>query len=142
MLVVKVHISNLAAQTGASLFQQTHTPPTAVFLPSSAQASAERKWVYDKTENLTPSELSSSSRGYTHLIVEAPVPAELEKSALWKRQWAVEGERWVIDREIVREVVNAAKRGDVAAAVEAQRLLVKAGVANVREEKLVELERK
>ncbi|KAF5393293.1 hypothetical protein D9757_000466 [Collybiopsis confluens] len=69
-----VHISNLAAQTGASLFLQVHTPPfasTSLFSSASLtdQLSMYPWTVYDKTENLTLDELSAS-RDVTHLISE------------------------------------------------------------------------
>ncbi|KAF8440477.1 alpha-1,6-mannosyltransferase subunit [Boletus edulis BED1] len=61
---VHVHISNLAAQTGASLFLHEHAPPLSAFLSSDAS------WTYNKTESLTPSMISASS--FSHLIAETP----------------------------------------------------------------------
>lgn len=62
-----VHICNLAAQTGASLFTQKHSPPGLITQPGS-----DTPVVYSKTESLTPSQLTSGSPPYdfTHLIIE------------------------------------------------------------------------
>ena len=71
---MRVHISNLAAQTGASLFLQTHSAP---YHPSLPNPSLGLNWTYDKTENLV---VYSPSR-FTHLIAEAsePVPRGWKK---------------------------------------------------------------
>ncbi|KIP11676.1 glycosyltransferase family 22 protein [Phlebiopsis gigantea 11061_1 CR5-6] len=60
---VHVHISNLAAQTGASLFQQVHTPPYPPWAGNTAL------WIYNKTENVTPAQLTAN-RQITHAIAE------------------------------------------------------------------------
>lgn len=70
MLTVHVHIANLAAQSGASLFLHTHAPPYRArlgILPPFA--SAARPWIYNKTENLTPADIAYDSR-FTHVIAE------------------------------------------------------------------------
>ncbi|KAI0351772.1 hypothetical protein OH77DRAFT_1506366 [Trametes cingulata] len=64
---VHVHISNLAAQTGASLFLHSHAPP---FLPG-MDVGHPTDWVYNKTENLTIEQLTASNH-ITHLIAEIP----------------------------------------------------------------------
>lgn len=86
---VHVHISNLAAQTGASLFLHEHAPPyifTGGFGPV-----APHGWVYNKTEGLTPSMLASSS--FTHLISEYPDVGDNEWSVVDQipsfRRWRV-----------------------------------------------------
>ncbi|KAG7089167.1 hypothetical protein E1B28_010872 [Marasmius oreades] len=93
-----VHISNLAAQTGASLFLQTHAPP---FIEGSGRPSA---WTtYNKTEGLTVKSLGSSKH-FTHIISEVPLEefGWINKSK-WKEVGVVYGfERWVIDRRILR----------------------------------------
>ncbi|KAI0787333.1 Alg9-like mannosyltransferase family-domain-containing protein [Fomes fomentarius] len=63
---VHVHICNLAAQTGASLFLHNNAPP----FVSSLNGTHHTSWVYDKTENLTLDDLTRSEE-ITHLIVEA-----------------------------------------------------------------------
>lgn len=70
--IVHVHISNLAAQTGASLFLHEHAPPffPLVFGAGTDPAVTAISWTYNKTEGLTPAMLSSS--GFTHLIAESP----------------------------------------------------------------------
>ncbi|KAI0094379.1 Alg9-like mannosyltransferase family-domain-containing protein [Irpex rosettiformis] len=65
---VHVHISNLAAQTGASLFLQTHTPPYFPDLGVHPQHPTS-DWVYNKTENITPEEITAN-RHITHVIAE------------------------------------------------------------------------
>ncbi|KAL5504359.1 PIM1 [Sanghuangporus vaninii] len=80
---VHVHISNLAAQTGASLFLQTHAPPYPSFLPT--LESKQNNWIYNKTENLTPSDITSS-RHFTHAIIEA---SDLNSNAFPLESWEV-----------------------------------------------------
>ncbi|KAJ3916915.1 alpha-1,6-mannosyltransferase subunit [Lentinula edodes] len=77
-----VHISNLAAQTGASLFLQEHSPPFPSF--SSQNQIPTYPWtVYDKTENLTLEELSGSLN-ITHLIAEWS-PVEMKsRMRIWR----------------------------------------------------------
>ena len=65
-----VHIDNLAAQTGASLFAQTHAPPYPSYLASSSLRHT-RSWTYNKTEHLSPEDLTSSTH-FTHVITESP----------------------------------------------------------------------
>ncbi len=85
---VHVHISNLAAQTGASLFLQTHAPP---YLPDYSIAPPEHSayWKYDKTENLTPAALTASSN-ITHAIAEITdrtAPNSFAATGFPKHQW-------------------------------------------------------
>jgi len=85
--LVHVHISNLAAQTGASLFLQTHSAPYYPTLPS---PSPGLNWTYDKTENLT----TYSTSRFTHLIAEASEPVPLG----WKKLDCVKGfDRWSLN---------------------------------------------
>ncbi|KAH8099358.1 alpha-1,6-mannosyltransferase subunit [Cristinia sonorae] len=65
---VHVHLSNLAAQTGASLFLQTHTGP---YILSTDLRKRSHTWTYDKTENLTSISLTASPE-ITHVIAECP----------------------------------------------------------------------
>lgn len=102
---VHVHISNLAAQTGASLFLQINSspyPPTSlVSAPSNLKAPLE--WTYDKTESLTPQSLTASG-AITHLISESPlttIPSKLQKQ--WQAVESVEGfDRWVVDWDLIK----------------------------------------
>lgn len=80
---VHVHVSNLAAQTGASLFLHTHAPP---FLPGLDSTPNTKHWTYDKTENLSPKELSAA-REITHLIAESEKTASAYNSWYTSSQW-------------------------------------------------------
>jgi alpha-1,6-mannosyltransferase len=70
-MAVHVHIGNLAAQSGASLFLHTHSPPYRPHLgivPPSI--SAADPWIYNKTEeNLTSADIAYDSL-FTHAIAE------------------------------------------------------------------------
>ena len=88
---VHVHISNLAAQTGASLFLQTRSTP---YHPSLSAPSLGRNWTYNKTENLT----TYSPSRFTHLIAEAsePVPRG------WKKVDCIEGfDSWSLNPDVL-----------------------------------------
>ncbi|KAH6913509.1 alpha-1,6-mannosyltransferase subunit [Coprinopsis sp. MPI-PUGE-AT-0042] len=74
---IHVHISNLAAQTGASLFHQDNAPP---YHPAMA-APLAASWTYNKTEGLQMDDLMSPRSPFTHLIVES-LPAQLHPD--WK----------------------------------------------------------
>ena len=95
--IVHVHISNLAAQTGASLFLHRNAPP---FHPAIG-APPRADWVYDKTENLSFADLTRSSE-ITHLIAES---AALAPSAAkgWTPVAVVDGfDGWKVNREVAR----------------------------------------
>jgi len=84
---IRLHISNLAAQTGASLFLQENAAPYINGHISS--------WEYDKTEHLSDSDLLS----YTHQIAERP--------PLDERTWRVVEttqiyDGWTVDWDILR----------------------------------------
>ncbi|KAI0306185.1 Alg9-like mannosyltransferase family-domain-containing protein [Multifurca ochricompacta] len=79
---VHVHISNLATQSGASLFLHTHAPPywsRVGTLPPATSVSY--RWVYNKTENLTPVDVAYDSP-FTHVIAES-------RDALPTGQWEI-----------------------------------------------------
>ncbi|KAJ7496638.1 glycosyltransferase family 22 protein [Mycena latifolia] len=100
---VKAHISNLALQSGASLFTLVHAPPYPSFLTPNASAPA---WVYDRTD------APASYAGFTHLVGESAAPPTEGASGFgfMKKKdvgWAPVGsvwafERWAVDWELVR----------------------------------------
>ena len=107
---VHVHISNLAAQTGASLFLHTHAPP---FLPSiSIPIPETHAWTYNKTEALAPAVLTRSP-ALTHLIAEAGA-AQLQSfpASAWRRVEGVAGfDGWAV-APWVAPAVRAGLRGE------------------------------
>ncbi|KAJ7592689.1 glycosyltransferase family 22 protein [Mycena floridula] len=81
-----VHLCNLAAQSGASLFLQIHSPPYPS--PSLLKTSfVEAAWIYNKTEMLTMQSLSDS-KALTHLIIEIEPSAKVE--ARWRTTRSIE----------------------------------------------------
>jgi alpha-1,6-mannosyltransferase len=86
-----VHISNLAAQTGASLFLHEHAPPYLV-------PPHTRNWTYDKTESLPPLAFSSPHSNITHFIAESK---DLHGKG-WEVVEGVEGfVRWRLDLDAI-----------------------------------------
>lgn len=94
---VHVHISNLAAQTGASLFTQRHSDPQ--WQHSGSEAG--NQWKYDKTEGLLVDELTKAGSPYTHLILEE-LPSE---KVLKKRGWRVVSTVNALERVRVQPLV-------------------------------------
>lgn len=131
-----MHISNLAAQTGASLFLHTHAPP---FL-SEFTTPLNRDWVYDKTENLTP-QLLTGSKAVTHVIAEcdggnSALPTGFSPS-YWRPVASIPGfDRWRINPQLP-ELAKGKGRG----LVEVLSVLVRP-LEMVSSEKLVIMERK
>ncbi|PPQ92580.1 hypothetical protein CVT25_007272 [Psilocybe cyanescens] len=103
-----VHISNLAAQTGASLFLQLNAPPH--YLPSHQQE--QQPWSYNKTENLTPDILSSASTPFTHLISEIPPSTDWRMDRTWRVVKDIKSfDRWAVDWELLS--FRGKKKGDL-----------------------------
>lgn len=100
-----IHISNLAAQSGASLFLQLHSSPHYYYQPLST---TRDEWNYNKTENLTTSALSSSP-AITHLISEIPPSKDPLLDAHWSTVKVIKGfDRWSIDWDILKAKGKAA----------------------------------
>lgn len=78
-MLVKLHICNLAAQTGASLFLHEHEQPI-LYSNGSINATGGLQWHYDKTEHLM------DLRPYSHAIVE-----ELSLVDGWHIEQVIEG---------------------------------------------------
>jgi alpha-1,6-mannosyltransferase len=107
---VHVHISNLAAQSGASLFLHTHTPPYRErfgILPPAADA-VYSPWIYNKTENLTPADMAYSSE-FTHVIAES---GDALPAGRWEIVDVVYGfAGWKVHRDILRLVRERGLQG-------------------------------
>ena len=95
-----VHISNLAAQTGASLFLQNHTPPYLMQL--GVQPPKSQNWVYNKTENLTQRDITNTPH-FTHVIAEAGDDAAGFTQSQWNVVENIQGfQRWIPNLEVLR----------------------------------------
>jgi alpha-1,6-mannosyltransferase len=95
-MTVHVHIANLAAQSGASLFLHTHAPPyrSPLGIRSPTISAA---WIYNKTENLAPTHIAYDSV-FTHVIAESrdSLPA-----GRWEVVDAIDGFRgWKVRKDI------------------------------------------
>ncbi|KAK7695295.1 hypothetical protein QCA50_002485 [Cerrena zonata] len=98
---VHVHISNLAAQTGASLFLQTHAPPYLTQIGIHPPPKSHN-WVYNKTENLTQLDITNT-KDFTHVIAEVGDDAAGFALQQWDVVEAVEGfERWVPNLDLLK----------------------------------------
>ncbi|KAH9885786.1 Alg9-like mannosyltransferase family-domain-containing protein [Cubamyces lactineus] len=126
---VHVHISNLAAQTGASLFLHSNAPP---FLPG-LDVGRPTNWVYDKTENMSIQALTSSKE-ITHLIAEIPSLSP-SVTQYWTPVAVIDGfDGWRLHTDVV-QAIKSAKVVDVLKALGNV-------LEMVRSEKLVILQRK
>ncbi|TFK36721.1 alpha-1,6-mannosyltransferase subunit [Crucibulum laeve] len=110
---VHVHISNLAAQTGASLFLQLNAPP---YLTSQRTLLADPAWIYDKSENLTFAQLTASP-SITHLITEVPPQERGRDTKQWREVAVTKGfDGWKLDRSLLsgpRKWEGLGKLGEV-----------------------------
>lgn len=89
-------MSNLAAQTGATLFLHERSPPYLLSIGTTPDAST---WTYNKTENLTLSKVADSD--FTHLIAES---SEIEGSR-WSAVDTIRSfRRWVLNEEVVKHL--------------------------------------
>jgi len=98
-ITVHVHIANLAAQSGASLFLHTHAPPYSLrlgILPP--VTSASHPWIYNKTEDLAPVDLAYNSP-FTHVIAES---GDALPASRWEVVDVIEGFRgWKVRKDVL-----------------------------------------
>jgi len=99
---VAVHISNLAAQTGASLFLQLYSPPyhssQHAYTPKIATLTP---WQYNKTENLSPSALSAAP--FAFLISEIPESSNSFLENHWTTLESFRGfDGWSLNWDLLR----------------------------------------
>jgi len=92
-----VHISNLAAQTGASLFLQLNAPPQYQIHERTTS------WIYNKTEKLSTASLSSSTSPFTHLISEISPDEDFTLEKSWRTVKVIQGfDRWTLDKDLLK----------------------------------------
>jgi alpha-1,6-mannosyltransferase len=98
-MTVHVHIANLAAQGGASLFLHTHAPPYRPNLGILPPAiSSAHPWVYNKTENLTPADVAFNSP-FTHAIAES---GDALPAGRWELVDVIDGfQGWKVRKDVL-----------------------------------------
>lgn len=119
-----IHISNLAAQSGASLFLQLHSSPHYYLQPLSI---THDEWNYNKTENLSISALCSlsSSPVITHLISEIPPSKDPLLDTHWYTVEVIKGfDRWSIDWDLLKAIGNVADLSKVLSLVKGDKLWI------------------
>ncbi|KAL1667227.1 Alg9-like mannosyltransferase family-domain-containing protein [Schizophyllum commune] len=112
---VHVHISNYAAQTGATLFQHERAPPYPEWVDD--EDLPARPWTYDKTEGVTLAALTRDAR-ITHAISEEP-PSKSSNivtatwgavdpiAASWEILAVIEAfDGWEIERQLSAELLR------------------------------------
>ena len=109
-ITVHIHVSNLAAQSGASLFLHSHAPPYRErmgILPPIASA-VYNPWIYNKTENLTPADIAYHS-AFTHVIAES---RDALPAGRWEIVDVIDGfEGWKLHRDVLGLVSERGLRG-------------------------------
>ena len=120
-----IHISNLAAQSGASLFLQLHSSPH--YHHHQHLFTTHDEWNYNKTENLTVSALCSlsSSPVITHLISEIPPSKDPLLDTHWYTVQVIKGfDRWSIDWDLLKAKGKAAGLSKVLRLVTSDKLWI------------------
>ncbi|KZV62383.1 glycosyltransferase family 22 protein [Peniophora sp. CONT] len=98
---VHVHISNLAAQTGSSLFLQTNAPPYPPYLHFKNPPA--HNWTYSKTENLSDDDLTRGP--FTHIIAEKAPSGWSLSSRSWRVMEVIPGfTGWNVDFDVKKLV--------------------------------------
>ncbi|KAF8718278.1 hypothetical protein AX14_011943 [Amanita brunnescens Koide BX004] len=102
-----IHISNLAAQTGASLFLHLNSPPyPPSYLMSKQPPPNLPPWTYNKTEHLRENVIASSHQ-ITHVIAENP-PHGVLSETFRPVASTLAYYRWIIDQDMLLKL-----RGDL-----------------------------
>ncbi|KDQ52640.1 glycosyltransferase family 22 protein [Jaapia argillacea MUCL 33604] len=132
---VNVYITNLAAQTGSSLFLQSYSPP---HFSSSPPLLSNKNWTYTKAPSL------ASPNDYTHLILENdPSSFPFISPTEWEVRATIPAfEEWVLEVDL-GEVKGHLKGREWGAVGRVLRRAMGRGVGRmVKEEKLWVLERR
>ena len=108
-LTVHVHIANLAAQGGASLFLHTHAPPyrSSLGIRPPAVSTADQ-WIYNKTENLAPADMAYDSP-FSHVIAES---RDALPAGPWELVDVIDGfQGWKVRKDVLRLVRERGLKG-------------------------------
>lgn len=126
---VHVHISNLAAQTGASIFLQANGPPSGIEL-GILPPPRGHSWVYNKTEHLDPQTITST-KSITHVIAECQ-PDERSgvagtgfSATRWREVEVIRGfKKWQLNLSILKDVDGLLHFWDALTMVEEKKLAI------------------